>query len=287
MNMMRRSTYEPITFPNSSQEESAEKRIHNDKNGIPTTKEVCAFLSTYSARLLGCGATCIRIEKNISRIANVYDKTVDIYIMPRHVHLAVRDKKTGEWATDIATVPPCAISFNVNTCLSQLSWEVSDKRIDFDTAVRRFHKIVNNDRQNKWLVLLLVTIANASFCRLFNGDWIAMTIVAVATFFGFWLKNQLLEKKVDLRVTVIVCAFVSGVLGSTGILFSIGDTPTVALATSVLYLVPGIPFLNSFSDVLYRHYVCAFSRFTDAIVLTACLSIGLCAAMLCMKVGMF
>ena len=68
---------------------------------------------------------------------------------------------------------------------------------------------------------------------------------------------------------------------------AIGDTPTTAMATSVLYLVPGIPYLNSFSDMLCRHYICAFCRFMDAIVLTGCLSAGLCCGMLLMNVGMF
>ena len=76
-------------------------------------------------------------------------------------------------------------------------------------------------------------------------------------------------------------------LGSTGLLFGLGGTSDVALATSVLYLVPGIPLINSFSDMLYRHYLSAFSRFADAAILTCCLSIGLCLGMLAMGVGMF
>ena len=35
---------------------------------IPATpKDACIFLSDYAAWLLGCGATCIRIEKNVKR----------------------------------------------------------------------------------------------------------------------------------------------------------------------------------------------------------------------------
>ena len=114
-----------------------------------------------------------------------------------------------------------------------------------------------------------------------------MAIVFAATFSGFMLKQMLARRNVDVRLIVVLCAFVSGVLGATGLLFSLGSTPRIALATSVLYLVPGIPFINSFSDMLYRHYICAFSRMVDAVVLTCCLSIGLCAAMLMMNTGMF
>lgn len=39
--------------------------------------------------------------------------------------------------------------------------------------------------------------------------------------------------------------------------------------------------------MIYRHYLCALSRFMDAVIMTACLSIGLCAALLLMRMGMF
>ncbi len=146
---------------------------------------------------------------------------------------------------------------------------------------------VEGDSQNEWSVLLLASVANASFCRLFGGDAVAMVVVFIATLAGCYLKQILLYKGWDVRAVFMACSFVSSVLGATGILFSLGGTPFIALGTSVLYLVPGIPLLNSFSDMLYRHYVCAFSRFVDAVVLTCCLSIGLCGGMVFMNVGMF
>ncbi|MDE6176600.1 MAG: threonine/serine exporter family protein, partial [Paramuribaculum sp.] len=141
--------------------------------------------------------------------------------------------------------------------------------------------------QSSLAVLLLVAIANASFCRLFGGDPVAMAVVGVATLAGYWLKLLLLRQNVDLRVTFMICAFVSTVLGATDSLFSLGTTPAIAIGTSILYLVPGIPFLNSFSDMLYRYYICSFSRLMDALVLTGSLSIGLCCGMMAMGVGMF
>ena len=38
----------------------------------PSVDELMLFLSRYSARLLGAGATCIRLEKNVGRIAKAY-----------------------------------------------------------------------------------------------------------------------------------------------------------------------------------------------------------------------
>lgn len=254
---------------------------------VPATQSVCDFFAKYSSWLLGCGATCIRLEKNVRRMAEAYGKEVDITIMPRHVHVLVRGRDSDGYATSDTSVRQTPISFNINTRFSELSWEVADKKISLDSAVAKFEEIVTNDSQNKLLVLVLVSFANASFCRLFGGDAIAMLIVGIATAVGFWLKNLLLARKFDTRAVFVICSFVSAVFGATDILFSMGETPTVSLGTSVLFLVPGVPFLNSFNDLLCRHYICAFCRFIDAVVLTCCLSFGLCMGMLLMNVGMF
>ncbi|MDE7119430.1 MAG: threonine/serine exporter family protein [Muribaculaceae bacterium] len=253
----------------------------------PAPKELCLMLARYSAWLVACGATCIRTEMNVRRIAAAYGMEVQLAIMPRHVHVSVWEGNDSDAVTAIASVDKPAISFNINTRLSQLSWQIADKNITYAGARQRMQQIIADDRQPKALVLVLVALANASFCRLFGGDPAAMAIVAFATLAGYYVKQLMLGWHTDMRVVTLVCSFISSVLGATGLLFSIGTTPTIALATSVLYLVPGIPFINSFSDMLYRHYICAFSRFSDALVLTCCMSAGLCAGMTLMGVGMF
>ena len=253
----------------------------------PSAKEVCLFLSDYAVTLLACGATCIRLEKNINRMACAFGKRMEVTIMPRHIHMTVCGNNDDDIFTSIATVKSAPISFSLNTALSRLSWNVKDEGLSLAEAKRRFRKIASCDSENQWLTLLLASLANASFCGIFGGDLIAMAIVFIATAAGFNLKQVLAGRHVDARVIFFLCAFVSSIIGAADFLFPSGQTPAVAVGTSVLYLVPGIPFLNSFSDLLYRHYICAFSRFTDAVVLTGCLSLGLCLGMWAMKVGMF
>ncbi len=252
-----------------------------------TSKEVCLFLSDYAVALLGCAATCIRLNRNINRMATAFGKRVEIFIMPRHVHMTVWDNDADDMFTSIATVKPAPISFSLNTKLSQLSWHVADDRLSLDTARHRFAKIIHSDGETPWVTLTLASLANASFCGIFGGDPIAMLIVLVATAIGFRLKQMMGGCHTDGRVIFFVCAFISSVIGASGFILTPDGTPDIAVGTSVLYLVPGIPFLNSFSDLLYRHYICAFSRFTDAVILTACLSLGLCLGMKLMGVGMF
>lgn len=255
--------------------------------GEHTIKDICIFLAEYCAWLLGCGATCIRMERNVDRIASALGCDVVMTILPRHVHLSVTRRANGDIYTYITATRKIPINFDMNTRLSELSWAMSDGRVTYPEMVRRFHQIINTPTTNRFLVLFLASLANAAFCRIFSGDWYACGVVFLSTFVGFALKQILAIYKVDVRIIMIICAFVSSVLAANATIFSIGLTPAIAIGTSVLYLVPGIPFLNSFSDMLDGHYICAFSRFIHAAVLTCCLSLGLCCGMLLMNIGMF
>lgn len=253
----------------------------------PTLKEICIFLSEYAAWLLGSGATCIRMERNISRIAESWNCRAEMTILPRHIHLTVSHPDRTDSYTYIVATHEMPISFEVNTLLSRLSWETSDQKLSLEATKEKFKEIISTRMSNRWVVLLLASCANAAFCRLFSGDMEAVGIIFCTTLIGFFLKQELGKRKVDIRVIFFLCAFVSSLLASAAVVFHLGATPETAVGTSVLYLVPGIPFLNSFSDMLDRHYICAFGRFTHAVVLTCCLSMGLLCGMMTSGMSMF
>ncbi|MDE6197106.1 MAG: threonine/serine exporter family protein [Muribaculaceae bacterium] len=244
------------------------------------------LLCDYAAELISSGATCIRLEKNVRRMALRWGVDVEIDVMPRHVHLAVKESD-GPCRTFMTREIRGAISYSKVTRLSRLSWQVADDGLTPADARARFEAISRQPGANRWWILFAASIANAAFCRLFGGDATAMAAVFVATAAGIYLRQLLLPAGCDVRLAFVACAFVSSVLASGCKLFSLGMTPDTAIATSVLYLVPGIPFLNAFSDLTDGHYVSFFTRLTDALVLTCCLSAGLCIGMRLMGVGMF
>ena len=248
-------------------------------NGI-VLRKTAAFLAEYASFLLGCGATCIRIEKNTKRMGKAFGVNIDTYIMPAHVSVSVWHTDRMCAVTALRKSAGYGTSFNLNTRLSRLSWEVADNRLNLSAAIARFERIKATKPTGKWEVLMLTSLANAAFCRLFGGDWFSMLIVLVSTLAGYRLKQVMLEDGCDIRLTFLCASFFSASISAGGHIFNIGSTPELALGTSVLYLIPGVPYINSVSDMIYKHYLCAFSRFLDAAVLTACLSVGLCAGML-------
>lgn len=245
----------------------------------------CMFFAKYASCMLGCAATCSRIQKNINRMASAGGYDVELTILPAHciVTLTDADGMSYSHSSTIAHLPN---DYALNTRLSNLSWRVAEGKLTLAEAKAEFPKLLEGQRYDDWIVLLLVAAANAAFCRIFGGDWRGMCIVAVATLIGYTFKILLTRQRVNYMVVTTVSAFTAAVVGTVGYVFDgITSTPEVALATSVLFLIPGIPYINSVNDLLTDHYLCAFSRFAKATIITACITVGLTAAFLLMKIS--
>ncbi len=247
---------------------------------------VCRILADYAAFLWECGATCVRIDKNVRRMADRYGYRSDIQIFPRHITVRVSSRDDvddyAQYTSHIKTGP---VSYRANAQLSRLSWDVAEGKI----PMRQVPEVVSMVRRmpgiNHWYVMLLVVLANASFCRLFGGDIGAMAIVAVATLVGYTLKILFAKAHIDVRLMMLTAAYVSSVIGSVGFILPLTGTPDIALGTSVLYLIPGIPYINSVSDMLEGHYLCFFSRLMNALILTGCIATGMTVGFMTMNLN--
>ena len=51
----------------------------------------------------------------------------------------------------------------------------------------------------------------------------------------------------------LICSFIASLIASAGFRFHLGTTPETALGTSVLFLIPGVPLINSIFDLLEGH----------------------------------
>lgn len=244
-------------------------------------KQVSRFLSDYSTTLMAVGVQTSRIVKNTSRIAAVFDLECDMTIFQKTIIMTLRDKEKSHSYSTVNKIKSMGLNFNINSELSSLSWEAHDEKLPLDELWKRYHHIINKPRENRWLVLFLVACANAAFCRLFAGDFTSMGIVFVATLAGFFLRQVLFDRHWNHLVVFILSAFTASFFaGYCGYILKLGDTPSIALGTSVLYLIPGVPLINSVMDIIDGHVLAGFSRFCNACILIICIAIGLYSTLL-------
>lgn len=254
-----------------------EESLLNEEGRLSVYSE---FFAKYASYMLGCGATCIRITKNLHRMGEAVHVNVDMIILSHHVTVVCTDKQTGIYKQHVKKIAPVPVSFEINTRLSELSWKLFEGKISIEEAESLFYRIIKHPHTSVWKVMWLVVAANASFCYLFGGDPGAMGIVAVATLAGYALKNIMLIHQWDQKVVWLICSFVSSLVAAGATYLPVTDTPEWAIAASVLYLIPGIPYINSISDCIDGHYLSSIGRCLNAVLLTVCIALGLTAGLL-------
>lgn len=239
------------------------------------------FITEYSAHLMGAGVHTSRVVRNTKRIGEAFGLDVKLSVFHRNIILTIIDKETNEACNEVIDIPAHPISFEHNSELSALSWEAVDNHLSLEELKDKYKKIISAPRIHPLFVLLLVGFANASFCKLFGGDLISMGIVFSATITGFYLKQQMQAKKINHYVVFIVSAFVASLCASTALIFD--TTSEIAMATSVLYLVPGVPLINGVIDVVEGYVLTGFARLTEASLLIVSIAIGLSFTLLMVK----
>ena len=147
--------------------------------------EILDFIADYATYLLASGVHTSRVIRNSQRIGQSQGVDIQLSSFQKSTILTVRDDATGEAVTRVVKIPALPISFERNSDLSALSWDALDDRLPLDEIRRRYGELIDKPRIDPIFVLVTVGLANASFCRLFGGDWTAAGIVFTATLVGF------------------------------------------------------------------------------------------------------
>lgn len=235
-------------------------------------EELGSLLADYATHMMGCGVHTSRVVRCTKRIGEHYGYGVEVSMVQKSLLLRLSQPNTGRHYATVQSIPSLPISFEHNARLSALSWAVVDEGIPLSEVRSRYGKILSAPRTHPLFVLILVGIANASFCRLFGGDWAAMGIVFWATIVGFICKQKLIEEHVNHYIAFIASAFIASLCASISLIF---DTDReIALTTSVLYLVPGVPLINGVIDIVEGYVQTGFARLIEALLLVGCIGWG-------------
>lgn len=247
-------------------------------------KEISRFLSEYANRLMGSGVHTSRVIRNTRRIGKSLNVDVKLSLLQRTMTMTVCDLTTEEMLSTVHVVPGFPISFELNAELSALSWEAYDNHLSLDTLWEKYNHIISQPKMDPLCTLLLVGFANASFCALFGGDWTARCIVFSATLIGFYFKQVLQKKHFNHYIIFVLSAFIASLSAASSL--TLPTTPDIAIGTSVLFLVPGVPLLNGVIDILEGHAMTGLSRLIHATLLVLCIAVGLSGTLLMIRDGL-
>lgn len=243
------------------------------------------FLLRYATTQTSVGVQTNRIVVNTTRIAHAYGYEPTIMTFQRNMTMTLSpvlgDGRHSYRPLDAHPVSGMLqhrhgpLNFFFNAELSRLSWYTYDNHPSLDELEERFQKILDTPPMNRWLVLYLISQANMAFCLLFGGDLVSGLFVFLGTFCGFLLRQELNRRHVYHYLTVVLSAFVASFVVGLGAKFGCEEFPKIALSASVLYLIPGVPFINGMMDILDGYVLNGISRLLTAVMIVVSITVGL------------
>lgn len=133
-----------------------------------------------------------------------------------------------------------------------------------------------------WLVGIFVGASCAAFAYLNGGSWSITAVTFIAGMVAMFTRIYLSKHHFNPFITVIVTAFIASLIGATTYYFDIGNNADIAVASSVLLLIPSFPLINSLSDILKGYVNIGVGRavFTYMLTLSACVGIVMALVLL-------
>lgn len=230
--------------------------------------------------LLMCsGANTNRIRLTMSRIAKSYGYTAEYLITHRAILLTLHTE-TEQVFNAVKQTQSHIPNFRMVSGVSRLSWRIAEENISLNDAYAEIERLKSLPHYPRLLVLGVVALACSAFCRLSGGDFIEMSVVFAAALCGLFAKQELAKKKFNPYFGVLISAFIATLVTGGAMKLRVYGADSVAIITAILYLIPGIPLINSMTDILDGHAINGLVRAVNGFAISFAIATGLLAALL-------
>ncbi|WP_096087703.1 threonine/serine ThrE exporter family protein [Agaribacterium haliotis] len=183
----------------------------------------------------------------------------------------------GFCVTTARRCPDRGINMHVVSEIQQLVIAAEQQRLSAGQVKQRLESI-EPYKHNRWLVIVMIGLSCASFCRLAGGDWLLFAWTFVASAAGMFVRQEIAHRHFNPLLNFGLTAFVTSLIAAQAELFQFGNNPTLAMASSVLMLVPGFPLINAISDMVNGYVNMGIARWIFATLLGLATSIGIITA---------
>jgi uncharacterized membrane protein YjjP (DUF1212 family) len=237
------------------------------------------LLLDIGAALLQSGASCNRILITMLRIADAYHYMTHVDISPKSITLTLQVNNEQSVFNGTRSISAQGVNFKIISGISRLSWSVVEKQWPIQQVSVEIDRLLNLPPYSRLVILSVVSLAGAAFCFTFGGSYPEMGITFGATFFGLFIKQELLKNKFN----TYICTFLSALAAAffTGVFYKLGTGMQLehAFATSVLFLIPGVPLINSITDLIDGNILNGMERGINALLHAMAIAIGLATVM--------
>lgn len=251
-------------------------------NKLPLSRSELADiidLSLWAGQLLlQNGAASRRVEEAVHQIGTALGcDWLDVLVSYNAITITLNSGE--DFRTKVRRVPDHSVNMTTVSAVYRLKDRVLGENLTRDDVRSELQRI--SDKKpfyNRWLIVFTIGLSCAAFSRLFGGDWIAFGITFLASSVAMFVRQELNKRYFNYLLVTMITAFVASVISCIAILLNLGKNPEIALAASVLLLVPGVPLMNAVIDLVRNYTVVGLARGITGTLIIFAIAIGMLLA---------
>lgn len=244
-------------------------------------KDLLQCLLNIGSLLMSAGASTNRIRLTIERIANGMGYHSEILVTNRTVLITIINQENNNYLHNIKKTPPHGVNFALVSGISKLSWKAVEENLTVAQINAEIEIIQKINNYSFPLKLVLVSLACVGFCRLIGGEFNDLVLTFFATLAGFYVRHTTVHNKFNNYLSVFFGSFVASIVASIGLYFQfVPFKEDLSLQAAVLFLIPGVPFINAFADLIDGNLTNGTSRGVNTLFIAFAIAIGIISARL-------
>ncbi len=218
-----------------------------------------------------------RVTRNLLRVATFMGIPSDKFQMYiNYTTILINVSEEGRSLTKLKKCKNHGVNMNIIAGISNLSWQAIEKNYTLEQYEKELEALaLRKHNYPRWLVILGVGLACAGFCKLFGCDWPAFGITAVASAVAVFARQEMHHRQLNLYITVGVSALIAVAIACLGVFLNISQTPNHPVFASVLFLIPGVPLINSIDDMMDGYTIIGVTRAVIAFFTIGAISFGM------------
>jgi uncharacterized membrane protein YjjP (DUF1212 family) len=252
-----------------------ETMVPEDPGTAPALEPIAMVALDAGRMIMEAGANADSIKTIVEKFARgLGAERVDLRI--GYASLAITIGIGPNGITRMRKVGPLGVNQRLDQRIWQMSERVSRGELNTVQVQTELGRLVESaPRYSTWLMAVAVGLACAAFGRLLKVDWPGTGPVLVAATIGQLVRRGLQTRHVNVFIATALVSFLSASLAGVGAHWAGSGTVMTAMIAAILLLVPGIPAVNTLSDILDGHPTLGSARAVTVAVTLIFMAVGL------------
>lgn len=245
-----------------------------------TNEQILTTAIDIGEQLLINGAESSRVEDTIGRICRAYGMRQDHTFCIASCIIVSLETSEGEWITQTRRILNYGTNMHKLDRLNNLSRTLCRELLSFEDARREYFYIINEKDNSLPVLCLAGAVTASSFAIFFGGDF---QDALAALFVGILIKltlNVMKTFKLKQFFSSIITSLIAGLACILFVEFGLGCHLDAIMIGSIMLLIPGVIFTNSFRDFISGDTVTGLLRFSEAIITAICVAGGFIIAII-------